>query len=56
MCVNIVHPVTTVRPETVSLYQVKKTEKDTYKKRMHWRLRDLKLVDGRDETNVSTSS
>ncbi|RMX37015.1 hypothetical protein pdam_00005051 [Pocillopora damicornis] len=45
--------VTTVRPETVSLYQVKKTEKDTYKKRMHWRLRDLKLVDGRDETNVA---
>lgn len=44
--------VTTVKPETVSLYQVKKTEKDTYKKRTNWRLKDLKLIDGRDETNV----
>lgn len=44
---------TTVKPETVSIYQVKKTEKDTYKKRTNWRLKDLKLIDGRDETNVS---
>ncbi|XP_078371204.1 exocyst complex component 1-like isoform X1 [Oculina patagonica] len=43
--------VTTVKPETVSIYQVKKTEKDTYKKRTNWRLKDLKLLDGRDETN-----
>ena len=44
--------VTTVKPETVSIYQVKKTEKDTYKKRTNWRLKDLKLIDGKDETNV----
>ena len=43
---------TTVKPETVSIYQVKKTEKDTYKKRTNWRLKDLKLIDGKDETNV----
>ncbi|XP_020608511.1 exocyst complex component 1-like isoform X2 [Orbicella faveolata] len=43
--------VTTVKPETVSVYQVKKTEKDTYKKRTNWRLKDLRLIDGRDETN-----
>ena len=47
--------VTTVKPETVSVYQVKKTEKDTYKKRMNWRLKDLRLIDGRDEANVRTS-
>lgn len=47
--------VTTVKPETVSVYQVKKTEKDTYKKRTNWRLKDLRLIDGRDETNVRTS-
>ena len=46
---------TTVKPETVSVYQVKKTEKDTYKKRTNWRLKDLRLIDGRDETNVRTS-
>jgi len=46
--------VTTVKPETVSVYQVKKTEKDTYKKRTNWRLKDLRLIDGRDETNVRT--
>lgn len=43
--------VTEVKPETVSIYQVKKTEKDTYKKRTNWRLKDLKLIDGKDETN-----
>ena len=43
-----------VKPETVSIYQVKKTEKETYKKkRTNWRLKDLKLIDGKDETNVS---
>ena len=47
---------TTVKPETVSIYQVKKTEKDTYKKRTNWRLKDLKLIDGKDETNVSNIS
>ena len=45
---------TTVKPETVSVYQVKKTEKDTYKKRRNWRLKDLSLIDGKDETNVRT--
>ncbi|XP_029188068.2 exocyst complex component 1-like isoform X2 [Acropora millepora] len=43
--------VTMVKPETVSIYQVKKTEKDTYKKRTNWRLKDLKLIDGQDETS-----
>ena len=46
--------VTTVKPETVSVYQVKKTEKDTYKKRTNWRLKDLARIDGIDETNVRT--
>ena len=46
--------VTTVKPETVSVYQVKKTEKDTYKKRRNWRLKDLNVIDGKDETNVRT--
>ena len=44
--------VTEVKPETVSIYQVKRTEKDSYKKRSNWRLKDLKLIDGKDETNV----
>ena len=44
--------VTTVKPETVSVYQVKKTDKDTYKKKASWRLRDLKIVDGKDGTKV----
>lgn len=43
---------TEVKPETVSIYQVKRTEKDSYKKRSNWRLKDLKLIDGKDETNV----
>lgn len=51
-CCSDVCSVTTVKPETVSIYQVKKTEKDTYKKRTNWRLKDLKLLDGRDEANV----
>ena len=45
---------TTVKPETASVYQVKKTEKDTYKKRTNWRLKDLMRIDGIDETNVRT--
>ena len=49
----IIFSVTMVKPETVSIYQVKKTEKDTYKKRTNWRLKDLKLIDGIDETSVS---
>lgn len=44
--------VTEVKPETVSIYQVKRTEKDSYKKRSNWRLKDLKFIDGKDETNV----
>ena len=44
--------VTTVKPETVSVYQVKKTDKDTYKKKASWRLRDLKIVDGKDGAKV----
>ena len=43
---------TEVKPETVSIYQVKRTEKDSYKKRSNWRLKDLKHIDGKDETNV----
>lgn len=43
---------TEVKPETVSIYQVKRTEKDSYKKRSNWRLKDLKFIDGKDETNV----
>ncbi|XP_077983719.1 exocyst complex component 1-like isoform X2 [Glandiceps talaboti] len=42
--------VTTDQPAQVSLYKVKKSEKDTYKKRESWSLSDLKKVDGRDET------
>ncbi|EDO44427.1 predicted protein [Nematostella vectensis] len=40
--------VTIDKPETVSFYQVKKTDKESYKKRATWRLRDLKIIDGKD--------
>ncbi|XP_031555794.1 exocyst complex component 1-like isoform X2 [Actinia tenebrosa] len=42
--------VTMDKPETVSLYQVKKTDKDTYKKKATWRFRDLTIIDGKDAT------
>ncbi|XP_006814211.1 exocyst complex component 1-like [Saccoglossus kowalevskii] len=42
--------VTTDQPAQVSLYKVKKSEKDTYKKRESWLLSDLKVVDGKDTT------
>ncbi|KAL1429404.1 hypothetical protein MTO96_002453 [Rhipicephalus appendiculatus] len=39
--------VTTEKPVRVALYQVKSTDKDLYKKKHCWSLRDLRLVDGR---------
>ncbi|KAH7939148.1 hypothetical protein HPB52_007579 [Rhipicephalus sanguineus] len=39
--------VSTEKPVRVSLYQVKSTDKDLYKKKHCWSLRDLRLVDGR---------
>ncbi|KAK3700425.1 hypothetical protein QZH41_004483 [Actinostola sp. cb2023] len=42
--------VTIDKPETVSIYQVKKTDKDTFKKKASWRFRDLKIIDGKDAT------
>lgn len=44
--------VTIDKPETVSIYQVKKTDKDTFKKKASWRFRDLKTIDGKDATKV----
>ncbi|XP_070552598.1 exocyst complex component 1-like isoform X2 [Ptychodera flava] len=41
--------VTTDQPAQVTVYKVKKSEKDTYKKRESWPLTDLKKVDGKDE-------
>jgi hypothetical protein len=40
------------KPETVSIYQVKKTDKDAYKKKASWRFRDLAIIDGKDVTKV----
>lgn len=34
-------------------FQVKKTDKDAYKKKSSWPLRELQVVDGRDENKVS---
>lgn len=44
--------VTIDKPETVSVYQVKKTDKDAFKKKASWRFRDLKIIDGKDATKV----
>ncbi|XP_076310554.1 exocyst complex component Sec3 isoform X2 [Tachypleus tridentatus] len=37
------------RPVHASICQVKKSDKDVYKKRATWPLRELKMVDGKDE-------
>lgn len=36
------------RPVYVTIYKVKKTDKDSYKKRTSWLLKDMKTVDGKD--------
>ena len=41
------------KPVSVTIYKVKKTDKDTYKKRTSWLLNDLKAVDGKDAYTVS---
>uniref|UniRef100_A0A0P4W1N6 Exocyst complex component Sec3 PIP2-binding N-terminal domain-containing protein n=1 Tax=Scylla olivacea TaxID=85551 RepID=A0A0P4W1N6_SCYOL len=37
------------KPVYATIHQVKKTDKDVYKKKTSWRLRELQVVDGRDE-------
>lgn len=37
------------------LLQVKKTDKDVYKKKNSWPLRELQVVDGKDENKVFIS-
>ncbi|XP_078682559.1 exocyst complex component 1-like isoform X1 [Branchiostoma floridae x Branchiostoma belcheri] len=45
---------TTEKPVQVSIVNVKKSDKgDTYKRRQTWQLRELKLVDGKDDTKES---
>lgn len=39
--------VSTDKPVRVTIYQVKSSDKDLYKKKHNWALRDLRLVDGR---------
>ncbi|XP_019646836.1 PREDICTED: exocyst complex component 1-like [Branchiostoma belcheri] len=44
---------TTEKPVQVSIVNVKKSDKgDTYKRRQTWQLRELKLVDGKDDTKL----
>jgi len=52
MCYPVDISVTIDKPETVSVYQVKKTDKDAFKKKASWRFRDLKIIDGKDATKV----
>jgi hypothetical protein len=42
------------RPVYVTIYKVKKTDKESYKKRTSWLLKDMKRVDGKDAYTVST--
>uniref|UniRef100_A0A2L2Y966 Exocyst complex component 1 n=1 Tax=Parasteatoda tepidariorum TaxID=114398 RepID=A0A2L2Y966_PARTP len=37
------------KPSLITLCQVKRSEKEVYKKKNSWQLRELKLVDGKDE-------
>ena len=41
------------RPVHVTIYKVKKTDKDSYKKRTSWLLKEMKTVDGKDAYTVS---
>lgn len=45
--------VSTDKPILVTINQVKKSDKDSYKKKTSWPLRDLKLVDGKDEVKAT---
>ncbi|KAG1710456.1 Exocyst complex component 1 [Nymphon striatum] len=42
--------VTIEKPIQATIYQVKKSDKDNYKKRLQWPLRELKTVDGKSVT------
>ena len=39
-----------------ALFQVKKTDKESFKKKNTWQLRELLVVDGRDENKVSIAA
>uniref|UniRef100_T1JC86 Exocyst complex component Sec3 PIP2-binding N-terminal domain-containing protein n=1 Tax=Strigamia maritima TaxID=126957 RepID=T1JC86_STRMM len=41
--------VTTEKPFAVNIYQVKKSDKDVYKKKCSWTLRQLQEIDGKEE-------
>lgn len=46
--------VTTEKPIQAHIYQVKKQDRgDTFKKKLSWALRELKVLDARDATRVS---
>ncbi|XP_064489589.1 exocyst complex component 1-like [Ornithodoros turicata] len=45
--------VSTDKPVRVTIWQVKNTDKDAYKKKNSWGLRDLKLVDGKSEADTA---
>lgn len=42
------------KPFQVRIYKVQKSEKDVYKKKQCWKLSDLKIVDGKDDSKVRT--
>jgi hypothetical protein len=44
------------RPVHVTIYKVKKTDKESYKKRTSWLLKDMKTVDGKDAYTVGTKN
>lgn len=43
------------KPVQVSVYQIKKSDKDVYKKKMSWHLHELKLLDGKDADSKETA-
>ena len=45
--------VTKEKPFQVRIYKVQKSEKEVFKKKQCWQLSDLKLVVGKEDTNVS---
>ncbi|KAG8178072.1 hypothetical protein JTE90_007057 [Oedothorax gibbosus] len=41
------------KPSLITVNQVKKSDKDGYKRKNSWQLRELKLVDGKDENKLT---
>ncbi|GFQ88887.1 exocyst complex component 1 [Trichonephila clavata] len=41
------------KPSLITICQVKKSDRESYKKKSSWQLRELKLVDGKDENKTT---